>query len=54
MRLNDQIVRVARTLAARVDHEFGFSCECGCEGLVPLTVAERENGGAWMEGHRPA
>lgn len=50
--LNMQIRRVAAMLPGALEHEFGFSCECGCSEIVRLTGAafDRE-GGAWFDGH---
>jgi hypothetical protein len=36
------------------DHTYGFACECGCGGTVPLTLGEYDRrGGAWLVGHKP-
>jgi hypothetical protein len=34
--------------------KYGFSCECGCGKIVPLSLREFDRTGAWAEGHRPA
>jgi hypothetical protein len=34
--------------------EYGFLCECGCGETVRLVLAEYdEQGGAWLDGHKP-
>jgi hypothetical protein len=34
------------------DHEYGFTCECGCRETAMATLAEYDRGGgAWLEGH---
>jgi hypothetical protein len=35
------------------DSRFGFSCECGCGELVPLTAATFDANGGWVDGHKP-
>lgn len=36
-------------------HRYGFLCECGCGEPIRLVLAEYDlEGGAWLEGHRPA
>jgi hypothetical protein len=55
--LNNQIRLLAERLPGKDDpnHKYGFSCECGCGQIVPLSTAEFDReGGAWAEGHRPA
>jgi hypothetical protein len=52
-RLNEQIVRVAEMLPGRTEHEYGFSCECGCGETVPLSLAKFVESGAWVAGHEP-
>jgi hypothetical protein len=55
--LNHQIRLLADRLPGSDDpaHTYGFSCEDGCEAIVPLTVAEYDAaGGAWLEGHKPS
>ena len=54
VKLNEQIVRVAKTLPADSQHTYGFSCECGCGEVIPLTLTEYEKHGAWVDGHRQA
>jgi len=51
--LNMQIRRLADMLPGGLEHEYGFSCECGCRGIVrlPATEFDREHG-AWLEGHQ--
>jgi hypothetical protein len=54
--LNHEIRHLADLLPGSDDptHKYGFSCEDGCEAIVPLTVAEYDAaGGAWLEGHEP-
>ena len=52
--LNQQIRLIAERLPGGVGHKYGFSCEDGCEGIVPLSLAEYDAaGGAWLEGHKP-
>jgi hypothetical protein len=53
---NDQLCTTAVSIAgASADgHPYGFLCECGCGETVRLTLAEHdEQGGAWLDGHRP-
>jgi hypothetical protein len=48
---------MAMELDALVPDErpIGFFCECGCMALATATLTEYEaQGGAWIEGHRPA
>jgi hypothetical protein len=55
--LNQQIRYMASLLpgAKNPHHVYGFSCECGCGKIVPLSATEFDRqGGAWTEGHRPA
>jgi hypothetical protein len=55
--LNQQIRHLADLLpgAKDPDHMYGFSCECGCGKVVPMSaVAFDGEGGAWTEGHKPA
>jgi hypothetical protein len=52
--LNQQIRLLAERLPGDENHTYGFSCEDGCDSLVPLTLAEFDKaGGAWLEGHKP-
>ena len=47
-----QIRRVAALLPGALEHEFGFSCECGCGEIVLLSGAAFDrDGGAWFDGH---
>jgi hypothetical protein len=51
--LNIQIRRLAEMLPGGLEHEYGFSCECGCGETVSLSPAEVDlNGGAWLKGHQ--
>jgi hypothetical protein len=53
--LNEQIELLALKLPADDDHKYGFTCECGCGEIVPLTVAAlREADGAWFDSHKSA
>jgi hypothetical protein len=52
-RLNEQIVRVAEMLPGATEHEYGFTCECGCGKTVLLSLATFVEGGAWIAGHKP-
>jgi hypothetical protein len=55
--LNRQIRHLADRLPGAKDpnHVYGFSCECGCGKVVPLSAGEFDRiGGAWTEGHEPA
>lgn len=55
--LNQQIRKMAALLPGAKDpnHKYGFSCECGCGTIVPLSATEFDReGGAWADGHRPA
>jgi hypothetical protein len=50
--LNMQIRRLADMLPGGLEHEYGFSCECGCGEIVLLPAAEFDlEHGAWVEGH---
>jgi hypothetical protein len=52
---NEQLrVTVVAIGGASADgHEYGFICECGCNGTVMLVLADYDlQGGAWLEGHR--
>jgi hypothetical protein len=53
--LNVQIRRLADLLPGGVEHEYGFTCECGCDEIVPISAAQFDSdGGAWLDGHRGA
>lgn len=55
--LNQQIRLMADLLPGAKDpsHRYGFSCECGCGKIVPLSAAQFDfKGGAWVDGHEPA
>jgi hypothetical protein len=48
--LNDVTAHTLEADAEVID----FFCECGCMATVVLTRREyADNGGAWVEGHRP-
>jgi hypothetical protein len=52
--LNVQIRRVAEMLPGGLEHEYGFSCECGCGEIVQLSAADLDRrSGAWLDGHQP-
>jgi hypothetical protein len=54
---NRQLGQTAAVLAGQAGggHEYAFVCECGCEQPVKLTLREYDReGGAWVEGHKPA
>ena len=36
-----------------VEAPFDFLCECGCMGIVSLTLADYVAAGAWLDGHKP-
>jgi hypothetical protein len=49
-----RVTAIAIAGASADGHEYGFLCECGCEETVWLNLAEYdEQGGAWLEGHKP-
>jgi hypothetical protein len=51
--LNMQICRLAEMLPGGLEHEYGFSCECGCGEIVSLSAANVSlKGGAWLKDHR--
>ena len=55
--LNQQIRLMADLLPGAKDpnHVYGFSCECGCGKIVPLSASEFDRkDGAWADGHAPA
>lgn len=44
----------ALALSFRDEREVGFFCECGCMGIVLVTIAEYDAaGGAWLPAHKP-
>jgi hypothetical protein len=54
--VNGHIREMAEALDSIVRDErpIGFFCECGCLETAEATLAEYEDqGGAWIEGHRP-
>jgi hypothetical protein len=54
---NEQLrVTVVAIGGASADgHDYGFICECGCDETVMLVLADYDlQGGAWLEGHKPA
>jgi hypothetical protein len=52
--LNEQIALLATKLPPDGDHKYGFTCECGCGDIVPLTLlAFQEAAGGWIDGHEP-
>jgi hypothetical protein len=54
---NRQLRQTAAVLAGQAGggHQYGFVCECGCQETVKLTLREYDRqGGAWVEGHKPA
>jgi hypothetical protein len=55
-KLNEQIRHLADMLPGAKDpnYKYGFSCECGCGKIVPLSVVEFDRDGAWWKGHEPA
>jgi hypothetical protein len=52
-KLNEQIARVAELLPAGTEHEYGFTCECGCDETITLRPSTFGEGGAWVAGHKP-
>jgi len=53
---NNQLrVTVTAVAGASADgHVYGFLCECGCGETARLVLAAYdEQGGAWLEGHKP-
>jgi hypothetical protein len=54
--MNQQIRHLADLLPGKhdPDHLYGFSCECGCGKIVPLSADVFDREGAWADGHRPA
>ena len=54
---NRQLRETAAVLSGHAGggHEYAFVCECGCEQTVMLTLRDYDRqGGAWLEGHKPA
>ncbi len=52
--LNVQIRRVAEMLPGGLEHEYGFTCECGCGETVRLSAEDLDRkSGAWLDGHQP-
>jgi hypothetical protein len=48
-----QIRRLAEMLPGGLEHEYGFSCECGCGETFQRSAAEFDlGGGAWLDGHK--
>jgi hypothetical protein len=52
-RLNEQIVCVAEMLPGGTEHEYGFTCECGCDETITLSLSTFVEDGAWVAGHQP-
>ena len=50
---NEQVRRLADSLADSPETKFGFNCQCGCGTLVPLTSRNFDANGAWADGHKP-
>jgi hypothetical protein len=50
---NEQVRRLADSLSDSAESRFGFSCQCGCGMLVPLTSRNFDANGAWADGHKP-
>lgn len=51
---NEQVRRLADSLPRSAETKFGFSCQCGCGTVVPLTSRNFDANGAWADGHKPA
>ena len=51
---NEQVRRLADSLPRSAETRFGFSCQCGCGTVVPLTSRNFDANGAWADGHEPA
>jgi hypothetical protein len=52
--LNVQIRRIAEMLPGGLEHEYGFTCECGCGEIVRLSGTDLDpERGAWLDGHNP-
>jgi hypothetical protein len=50
---NEQVRRLADSLPRSAETKFGFSCQCGCGEVVPLTSRYFDANGAWADGHKP-
>lgn len=50
---NEQVRGLADRLPRSAETKFGFTCQCGCGAVVPLTSRNFDANGAWAEGHRP-
>jgi hypothetical protein len=50
---NEQVRRLADNLPRSAETKFGFSCQCGCGAVVPLTSRNFDANGAWADGHKP-
>jgi hypothetical protein len=50
---NEKIRRLADNLPGAMETKFGFSCQCGCGTVVPLTSRNFDANGAWADGHEP-
>jgi hypothetical protein len=50
---NAQVRRLADNLSDSTETKFGFSCQCGCGTVVPLTSRNFDASGAWADGHKP-
>jgi hypothetical protein len=54
---NRQLRTTLRALGVGDDDDFlqAFVCECGCEQVAKMGLVDYDrDGGAWLEGHRPA
>jgi prepilin-type processing-associated H-X9-DG protein len=51
---NEQVRRLADNLSGSAETKFGFTCQCGCGTVVPLTSRNFDANGAWADGHGPA
>jgi hypothetical protein len=50
--LNQQIRRLADLLAGAAEHQYAFSCECGCGETVSLTASQYDREDCLAAGHR--
>ena len=50
---NERVRRLADSLQNSGETKFGFSCQCGCGTVVPLTSRNFDANGAWADGHKP-